>query len=164
VDDMSTGTHHLEPLQQAQALAGLGQGILNGILDAGRGGAYQFHQLVGVVIGHAVALLAWADTALRSWTADRWVSCPARARNSIGKCSGYASPLLRPARRAATAPDARRGCPAGGAAPTGPGAQRFPRSPRVPAGGRQPSRRPPAGGVRWPHPGRPAPLPTGSRG
>jgi hypothetical protein len=40
----------LKPLQVLDALVGLGQGIVDGVLDAGWGRAHQFDFFVGVMI------------------------------------------------------------------------------------------------------------------
>src|SRR5450830_1966769 len=53
---MPTGIEHLEPFQMLDAFAGLGQGIVDGVFDAGGGRTYQFDFLVGVVVAHAVLL------------------------------------------------------------------------------------------------------------
>src|SRR5450830_43579 len=53
---MPTGIEHIEPFQVLDAFTGLGQGIVDGVFDAGGGRTYQFDFLVGVVVAHAVLL------------------------------------------------------------------------------------------------------------
>ncbi|MNO09899.1 hypothetical protein D3C81_2334190 [compost metagenome] len=49
---MATGIDHLEPLKMLDALACLGQGVVDRLFNGGRRGADEFDFLVGVVIRH----------------------------------------------------------------------------------------------------------------
>lgn len=53
--DVPAGIHHLEPFQMLDALRRFGEGVVDGVLDAGLGRADQFDLLVGVVIGHELS-------------------------------------------------------------------------------------------------------------
>jgi len=47
--DVPAGIHHLEPFQMLDALRRFGEGVVDGVLDAGLGRADQFDLLVGVL-------------------------------------------------------------------------------------------------------------------
>jgi hypothetical protein len=47
---MATGLENLEPSNVADALGGTGDAGLNGILNAGFGSAYDFHDFVNVLV------------------------------------------------------------------------------------------------------------------
>src|SRR5690606_30461700 len=66
IDDMSAGLGDLEPFGQAQRLGGLGERVVDRVLDAAGGRADQLDLLVGVMIRHVSLLCDGASAPVRS--------------------------------------------------------------------------------------------------